>query len=152
MLRQNRMAMELNNPAAGDVRDATPRRGAPPDQRLPRSQRLRNQTDFNRVFGGKHYAADDVLVINAAANRVGHPRLGLSMSRKVGNAVVRNRWKRLIRESFRQAKHDLPSHLDLIVRPRRGAAPSFVAIDRSLRSLCRRLAKRIAPPKSERDA
>ncbi|MEZ6111253.1 MAG: ribonuclease P protein component [Pirellulaceae bacterium] len=139
--------MKSNKPAGNSEQDIE-RNAAALDQRLPRSQRLRSQIDFNRVFGGKHYAADDVLVVNAAANTFGRPRLGLSMSRKVGNAVVRNRWKRLIRESFRRAKHELPQHLDLIVRPRRGATPTGSAIDRSLRTLCRRLAKRIAPPES----
>ncbi|MCA9208297.1 MAG: hypothetical protein KDA55_08080, partial [Planctomycetales bacterium] len=65
--------MKSNKPAGNSEQDIE-RNAAALDQRLPRSQRLRSQIDFNRVFGGKHYAADDVLVINAAANTFGHPR------------------------------------------------------------------------------
>lgn len=113
------------------------------DQRFPHRYRLRRQSDFDRVYGGKIYAADSVLVANANRNDVGHTRIGLSLSRKVGNAVVRNRWKRLIREAFRRQKHELPPNLDLIVRPRRGAQPDYEAICRSLSSLCRRLARQL---------
>ena len=61
--------------------------------------RIRKQADFDRVYQARIYAADDVLVINGGANGLEHARLGLSVSRKVGNAVTRNRWKRLIREA-----------------------------------------------------
>jgi ribonuclease P protein component len=44
-----------------------------------------------------------------------HPRLGMSVNRKVGNAVRRNRIRRLIRESFRLMQHDFPAGYDLVV-------------------------------------
>ncbi len=49
-------------------------------------------------------------------------RLGITASRKVGNAVVRNRVKRAIREWFREAWHDLPEGVDVVVIARRAAA------------------------------
>jgi ribonuclease P protein component len=96
--------------------------------------RIRHQTDFDRVYQNKCYAADEVLVIHADRNTLTHSRLGLSVSKKVGGAIVRNRWKRLIREAFRASRGELPGNLDLVVRPRRGAKPNLHAV---LRSLCK---------------
>ena len=101
--------------------------------------RIRHQAEFDRVYNRSVYAADDVLVIQATTNDLGHSRVGLSVSRKVGNAVVRNRWKRLVREAFRQCRDKIPSGLDLVVRPRRGAEPDFAAVRSSLPRLARRL-------------
>lgn len=55
-------------------------------------------------------------------NQFGYPRLGVTASRKVGGAVVRNRIKRQVREFFRQHRHCLPSvDLNVIVRSRAAA-------------------------------
>jgi len=113
------------------------------DQRFRREARLRNQADFDRVFQGESYAADDVLVVNGIRSGLDRSRLGLSVSRKVGNAVVRNRWKRLIREAFRTQCNKLPVGVDFVVRPRRGAVPNFEQIRDSLPSLARRIQRRI---------
>jgi len=106
--------------------------------------RLRKPADFDRVYQARVYAADDVLVVNGDANGLAHPRLGLSVSKKVGNAVIRNRWKRLIREAFRLSQAELPAGIDLIVRPQKGAEPDFAAICRSLPALAVRLARRLS--------
>ena len=110
---------------------------------FPKKTRVRTQGDFDAVYQSKHFAADGVLVIHAASNGTEQTRLGLSVSRKVGNAVVRNHWKRRIRESFRLQQSDLPRGLDIVVRPRKGAEYDFDAIFQSLRKLCLRLDKKI---------
>lgn len=110
---------------------------------FPKQARLRKQPEFDRVFGGKVYAADDVLVMNACGNDLDRSRIGLSVSRKVGNAVVRNSWKRLLREAFRTQQGELPTGLDIVVRPRRGATPDFRKIQISLRSLAERIVRKL---------
>jgi ribonuclease P protein component len=105
--------------------------------------RVKSPADFERIYQARVFAADDVLVINGAANGLAHPRLGLSVSKKAGSAVVRNRWKRLIREAFRLACEQLPAGIDLVVRPQKGATPTFDAISRSLPALARRIANKL---------
>lgn len=110
---------------------------------FPREFRLRRQADFDRVHQANVFAADETLVIRALENGTPTTRIGISVSRQVGNAVVRNRWKRLTREAFRLSQSDLPGGLDLVVRPRRGAVADLTAIQRSLRQLIPRLARRL---------
>ncbi len=108
-----------------------------------RVDRIRRRADYDRVYQSRCYAADQTLVVQACANGLPRTRLGLSISRRVGHAVLRNRWKRLVREVFRQLRSELPSGLDLVVRPRRGAEPSFAKICQSLPRLARRLARQL---------
>lgn len=120
--------------------------------RFRKTDRILRQAEFDRVHGSELFAADDVLVIKAARNDTGRNRLGLSVSRRVGNAVVRNRWKRLIREAFRIQADRLPQGWDLVARPRRGARPDSRAVAGSLLALVKRIdrqagraARRAAP-------
>ncbi|MCP4098582.1 ribonuclease P protein component [bacterium] len=114
------------------------------DNRFPKSVRLRRQAEFDRVYGGNVFAADNVLVIKGVRNGLSASRLGLSVSRKVGNAVVRNRWKRRIREAFRQHRTNLPAGIDFVVRPKRGAACDYAAIERSIPRLLQRIEKSLS--------
>jgi ribonuclease P protein component len=114
------------------------------DRRLPPSHRLKNRRDFARVFQRRRSAANGVLVVYACENRLSHPRLGLSVSRKVGKAVTRNRWKRLIREVFRLRRPDLPHGIDLVVIPRqRDGVATFPTVEQALLELAARVARRL---------
>lgn len=110
---------------------------------FPKTIRLRRKAEFDAVFDGKLFAADDVLVMHSQKNQLDFTRLGLSIGKKVGNAVVRNRWKRLIRESFRRQQHDLPTGLDLVIRPRKGGDCELKKISRSINGLANRLARKL---------
>lgn len=117
-------------------------RDAKQRHRFRKSQRLRSSSEFREVFDRRLSVADDVLVVYGLKRRGKPGRLGLTVSRKVGNAVVRNRWKRRIREVFR-THPDIVFGWDLVVLPRRAAAPDYDAIARSLPALVGRLARRI---------
>ena len=114
------------------------------DLPFPKNHHLRKDADFQRVYAARVYAADDVLVVNGCENGLTHPRLGLSVSRKVGNAVVRNAWKRRIREAFRLSRESLPVGVDFVVRPQKEAVLDFHAIAQSLPELAARIARKLA--------
>lgn len=110
---------------------------------FPKEARLLCSAQFRRVFDLKQSVSDDMLILYAAANELEQSRLGLAVSKKIGNAVVRNIWKRQIRESFRLQQATLPQGLDYIVLPRRGAQPNHKAIISSLLRLASRVERRV---------
>lgn len=112
-------------------------------QSLPASLRLRRQADFDRVYRRRCSAADHLLVVYGCESGLLQPRLGLSVSKKVGGAVVRNRWKRLIREAFRLLGCQMPEGIDLVVIPRRGEEPTLEELRKSLPRLAKRVKRQL---------
>ena len=86
---------------------------------LPKSRHLRLPAEFSAVYEAKTRESRGPLTVYALPNSLAHPRLGMSVSRKVGTAVRRNRIRRLVRESFRLLQHDPPQGYDwvVVVRP-----------------------------------
>lgn len=104
---------------------------------------LCSPVDFKRVYDRKCSVSNQWLIVYGCPNDLRRTRVGLSVSRKIGNAVARNRFKRLYREAFRLTRANLPAGLDLIVLPRSAHAPTLDAVRQSLRELVPALAERL---------
>lgn len=115
-----------------------------PDSRFPKSRRLLKSGEFERAFKRRRSHSDGMLVVYGCENELPVARLGLVVSRKVGDAVTRNRWKRCLREAFRLAQDELPAGIDLVVLPRAGATPTAPRLRRSLCELASRLSRTLA--------
>ena len=75
---------------------------------------LKTNSDFRRAYArGKSYT-NPALVMYVRKNRAGSCRIGITASKKIGNAVQRNRARRIIREAFRQINLPLKGHYDLV--------------------------------------
>ena len=117
--------------------------------RFRRSDRLLDSRDFRRVLRhGRRHADRDLVVITTAVSRkpiqssglrdleASGSRLGITASRKVGGAVVRNRFKRRLRAWFRARRSDFDADMDLVVIARRsGASLSLAPLDTRLSKL-----------------
>ncbi len=114
-----------------------------PDFRFPRTMRLVNKPQFDRVFARRCSAADQRLIVLVCENELGQRRLGLVVSRKFGNAVARNRFKRVIREAFRQDQAKLPPSVDLVVLPKPSARDQDRRLADALIGLARRAARKL---------
>ena len=102
----------------------------------PKSRRLRLDRDFTPVrTKGRRYVGKEAS-IRSVPNDAAGPRLGLSTTRKYGDAVRRNRFRRLAREAFRSLASRLPSR-DLLVEPRRDLVePTLEGLRRDFALAC----------------
>lgn len=89
---------------------------------FPPACRLHCRKEFDRVWKGgrKNHTAHFLVIV--MQRPFGPTRLGLTVSRKIGGAVARNRVKRMLREFFRLSYDRLPFQVDLVVVARQGAA------------------------------
>jgi ribonuclease P protein component len=109
------------------------------DQRLRRSERLTRRSDYQRVYARRCIVGDQWFKVYGVPNDLDRSRVGLSVSRRVGNAVKRQRVRRRIREAFRRNKTKLTRGWDVIVVARPGAADPHCDVESSLPVLLLRL-------------
>ena len=108
------------------------------------AEHLRRPADFQRVYERRRSVSDNLLIVYARENDLSHLRLGLSVSRKFGGAVRRNRLRRLYREAFRLTRHAMPVGLDLVLIPRTAEPPRLADLKEALPRLVQQLARRLA--------
>lgn len=108
---------------------------APRGESLSRAERLRRGSDYLKCYRKGRRKHGSFSVLYSAPNDLAHPRLGITVSRKVGRAVTRFRLKRRIREIYRRwsERSRLPA-FDLVVHVKPPAAQaSFAQFERELR-------------------
>jgi ribonuclease P protein component len=101
---------------------------SPVSLRFPRRRRIKRQGDFARARAKGQRLACGCLIANVLP-RPGHPaaRLGVVTSKALGNAVARNRARRLMRESFRLHQHEINGPVDLVLVARASIAGKKLA-------------------------
>lgn len=117
-----------------------------PSHGFGKSQRVRRRGEFKRVFDSNYKVSSRYFTLLFVPGATAVPRLGIVASRKLGDAVRRNRAKRVIREVFRHLNADADAPVDVVVIPRRELfdAP-FADLDRDFRAAWRRGQARMGP-------
>jgi len=111
--------------------------------RFPKELRVLDRNDFLRLRKRRCSISNRSLIVYACENDLPHARLGLAVSKRVGNAVARNRWKRLLREAFRLSQAEYPAGVDLLVIPRSPKPPPLAELQQGLKQLAHRAAGRL---------
>ncbi|MBR4834613.1 MAG: ribonuclease P protein component [Thermoguttaceae bacterium] len=114
--------------------------------RFDKARKIKRSTDFQLVYRARIRVYNERLTVCCRPTTPNAPsRLGLSVSKKVGKAFVRNRWKRLLREAFRLRRRELPQGFDFVAIPtRQETIPSLATLADDLTKLTARCARKAA--------
>lgn len=89
------------------------------DQKFPKSDRVLKREGFRRVYEQGRKIQSGLFTAFLVANQTGSPRIGITVTRKIGNSVERNRARRLLREAFRKNKWLAPHGVDIVINVKR---------------------------------
>jgi ribonuclease P protein component len=108
---------------------------------VKKEQRIKKNKEFQHVFQkGKSMANRQFVIYAVKMEDQPVFRLGLSVSKKIGNAVTRNRIKRLVRQAVHEMREQLPDSVDIVVIARKPAADmSFEEVKKSLHHIIKKL-------------
>ena len=112
---------------------------------------LTRRADFLASNKGLRVARPGFVLL-AAPNGGRGKRLGITVTKRIGNAVVRNRWKRRLREAFRQVRGSLPSGNDFVIVVRSGEPPAGATGAREMETAIAALAARVVGRRGYADA
>jgi len=111
--------------------------------RFTKTEHLRHPAEFRRVYDRRCSVSAEWLTVYGCPNDLGNARVGFSVSRKIGNAVKRNHFRRLYREAFRLTREHLPTGLDFVLIPRNAREPELEKLKETLIILTKELARRL---------
>lgn len=115
-------------------------------------EHLLKPAQFQAVYDRRRSVSDSGMILYALENGLAYSRVGLSVSKKYGGAVQRNRLRRLYREAFRLTKEQLPAGLDLVLIPRTQQEPTLEDVRKSLVKLIKQAHKKLEKDKAVADA
>jgi len=81
---------------------------------FPKRHRIVRGSEYRVIYSTGRKLQSERFVLFCRVNDLPYPRLGITVTRKVGSSVVRNRIKRLFREVFRRSSGEIPNHCDLV--------------------------------------
>lgn len=82
--------------------------------------RLKSSKEFTRLFGKGAFVSCGMCTVYYRKNGRNENRIGISTSKKIGNAVIRSRARRVIRQAYRETENEFPKGYDMVVTARAG--------------------------------
>ena len=106
---------------------------------LPKEKILRNKIEFSKVYNQGRSYSNQSLIIHVMKSDDVEGKIGFAVGKKIGNAVVRNRIKRLLREVYRLNQHEIQCDVSMILIARKSLIDaSFEDVTKNFKDICRR--------------